>query len=133
MIRRPPRSTLFPYTTLFRSNSCGNFVTGDNAGASVGNTLTVKQGFTNNGSLIMYGSASNGGPRDTLNVTGTLTNNAGAVLELVDHSGDVASVGTLSNSGSVYIGSGTTLALTNQPNGGITDVLAGYHLPRERH
>src|SRR5688572_32492875 len=24
MLRRPPRSTLFPYTTLFRS--CGNFV-----------------------------------------------------------------------------------------------------------
>src|SRR2546428_8490931 len=23
MIRRPPRSTLFPYTTLFRSNACG--------------------------------------------------------------------------------------------------------------
>src|SRR5256885_9888035 len=23
MIRRPPRSTLFPYTTLFRSSSCG--------------------------------------------------------------------------------------------------------------
>src|SRR5258706_44070 len=23
MIRRPPRSTLFPYTTLFRSNSAG--------------------------------------------------------------------------------------------------------------
>src|SRR5258705_5896169 len=23
MIRRPPRSTLFPYTTLFRSYSCG--------------------------------------------------------------------------------------------------------------
>src|SRR2546425_2538126 len=23
MIRRPPRSTLFPYTTLFRSVSCG--------------------------------------------------------------------------------------------------------------
>src|SRR5688572_32368437 len=22
MLRRPPRSTLFPYTTLFRSNSC---------------------------------------------------------------------------------------------------------------
>src|SRR6202140_2489738 len=32
MIRRPPRSTLFPYTTLFRSkisagNSCGHFFT----------------------------------------------------------------------------------------------------------
>src|SRR3712207_7234060 len=24
MIRRPPRSTLFPYTTLFRSNGSGN-------------------------------------------------------------------------------------------------------------
>src|SRR5437870_10805432 len=23
MLRRPPRSTLFPYTTLFRSNVCG--------------------------------------------------------------------------------------------------------------
>src|SRR5256884_1937433 len=31
MIRRPPRSTLFPYTTLFRSNSiaiAGLFITG---------------------------------------------------------------------------------------------------------
>src|SRR3712207_8551457 len=25
MIRRPPRSTLFPYTTLFRSNGGGSF------------------------------------------------------------------------------------------------------------
>src|SRR3989442_8902396 len=25
MIRRPPRSTLFPYTTLFRSSSTGRF------------------------------------------------------------------------------------------------------------
>src|SRR6266481_8474541 len=24
MIRRPPRSTLFPYTTLFRSGQCGS-------------------------------------------------------------------------------------------------------------
>src|ERR1051326_9501418 len=24
MIRRPPRSTLFPYTTLFRSSHCGS-------------------------------------------------------------------------------------------------------------
>src|SRR3712207_8480076 len=26
MIRRPPRSTLFPYTTLFRSRPCGSIV-----------------------------------------------------------------------------------------------------------
>src|SRR2546427_8783014 len=28
MIRRPPRSTLFPYTTLFRSPGCGPVVPG---------------------------------------------------------------------------------------------------------
>src|SRR3712207_7861544 len=28
MIRRPPRSTLFPYTTLFRSQGKGDFVFG---------------------------------------------------------------------------------------------------------
>src|SRR2546422_2131169 len=26
MIRRPPRSTLFPYTTLFRSRCCGSML-----------------------------------------------------------------------------------------------------------
>src|SRR3712207_8018949 len=29
MIRRPPRSTLFPYTTLFRSDPAGIVITGD--------------------------------------------------------------------------------------------------------
>src|SRR3712207_9381016 len=28
MIRRPPRSTLFPYTTLFRSAACQQWVSG---------------------------------------------------------------------------------------------------------
>src|SRR3989449_4562416 len=32
MIRRPPRSSLFPYTTLFRSTGCGGWLHG--AGAS---------------------------------------------------------------------------------------------------
>src|SRR5262249_59416798 len=27
MLRRPPRSTLFPYTTLFRSHAIGNLLT----------------------------------------------------------------------------------------------------------
>src|SRR3989454_8881945 len=31
MIRRPPRSTLFPYTTLFRSCCFMKFITGDRA------------------------------------------------------------------------------------------------------
>src|SRR3712207_7615692 len=34
MIRRPPRSTLFPYTTLFRS--CGEALGGDAGGARLG-------------------------------------------------------------------------------------------------
>src|SRR5256885_12143879 len=29
MIRRPPRSTLFPYTTLFRSNRCSRCTAGE--------------------------------------------------------------------------------------------------------
>src|SRR2546427_6982046 len=32
MIRRPPRSTLFPYTTLFRSHLRHRFVRGDEVG-----------------------------------------------------------------------------------------------------
>src|SRR5258706_6243482 len=36
MIRRPPRSTLFPYTTLFRSSLCGSAcVTVQNGGTRV--------------------------------------------------------------------------------------------------
>src|SRR5258707_2555093 len=34
MIRRPPRSTLFPYTTLFRSLACGPFGQRDLLGAT---------------------------------------------------------------------------------------------------
>src|SRR2546426_6570616 len=33
MIRRPPRSTLFPYTTLFRSSDVGDFRPGAQAAA----------------------------------------------------------------------------------------------------
>src|SRR2546426_7482299 len=39
MIRRPPRSTLFPYTTLFRSPGTFNF-TGVNTGTSLSDLMT---------------------------------------------------------------------------------------------
>src|SRR3989454_7527101 len=39
MIRRPPRSTLFPYTTLFRSPADYTFVGGDNGVHSFSVTL----------------------------------------------------------------------------------------------
>src|SRR5437899_9355842 len=43
MIRRPPRSTLFPYTTLFRSPERGNLaiVAGADMSAACGQMLTV--------------------------------------------------------------------------------------------
>jgi len=108
------------------TNDSSGFYTGIYYGG--GNTLTVTGGFTNNGTLTMYGNVYNGGSGgDTLNVTGTLTNAAGASLDFYDNSGDVANVGTLSNSGSIYIGLGDSLNLTNQPNG-ITDVAAGSSL-----
>src|SRR5438309_5733480 len=35
MIRRPPRSTLFPYTTLFRSETCDNQIDSTSPGLSI--------------------------------------------------------------------------------------------------
>src|SRR3712207_8893998 len=39
MIRRPPRSTLFPYTTLFRSGTIGMALSSPGASASARQTL----------------------------------------------------------------------------------------------
>src|SRR3712207_7540996 len=41
MIRRPPRSTLFPYTTLFRSTEVGKDIQAATAGRDVGLTLEL--------------------------------------------------------------------------------------------
>src|SRR2546429_911556 len=57
MIRRPPRSTLFPYTTLFRSfyNAFGGAVVFNNSGTvrkSGGTgTTTIGMTFNNDGAL----------------------------------------------------------------------------------
>src|SRR5437763_11877161 len=45
MIRRPPRSTLFPYTTLFRSNVHG-------AGDSIGAEVLRRAGIDEDGRLV---------------------------------------------------------------------------------
>src|SRR3989449_9803288 len=39
MIRRPPRSTLFPYTTLFRSRRDGHIAMGGDGQITVGDTV----------------------------------------------------------------------------------------------
>src|SRR2546426_6316048 len=45
MIRRPPRSTLFPYTTLFRSHAHGEVRRlGEHPGVPVGNGAHVEAG-----------------------------------------------------------------------------------------
>src|SRR5258708_19326389 len=51
MIRRPPRSTLFPYTTLFRSQTSFNLA----AGAQTSFTLSINSGALTNGQWY-YGS-----------------------------------------------------------------------------
>src|SRR3712207_7966266 len=43
MIRRPPRSTLFPYTTLFRSAASLAVVAGLNVALALGTSTIVKQ------------------------------------------------------------------------------------------
>src|SRR5687767_15498301 len=45
MIRRPPRSTLFPYTTLFRSPHDPVRVDPDTLGAGLGGILAVPSGL----------------------------------------------------------------------------------------
>src|SRR2546430_16070418 len=45
MIRRPPRSTLFPYTTLFRSALLNTSVDGREAKASAFRSLRCKEGL----------------------------------------------------------------------------------------
>src|SRR5690348_18170874 len=42
MIRPPPRSTLFPYTTLFRSSTVQIVVTGKNSTSATANSITCQ-------------------------------------------------------------------------------------------
>src|SRR2546426_4710619 len=60
MIRRPPRSTLFPYTTLFRS-SCGSITLQPETGNVVGPT---RQGVD-----CLIHEQSNGSGQDLLNTS----------------------------------------------------------------
>src|SRR3989449_3415347 len=87
MIRRPPRSTLFPYTTLFRSDAAGNLATSADstftttditppvisgiAVASVGGTSATIQWTTNEASdsQVEYGLTASYGSATTLDPT----------------------------------------------------------------
>ena len=85
-----------------------------------GSTLAITGNLDNTGVLstgIFFGA---GG--DTVTINGMLTNETGGQFALYGP-GDVGNIGTLKNSGAVFIGPGATLNLLNQA-GGITDVVA---------
>jgi hypothetical protein len=87
-----------------------------------GSMLAITGNLDNSGVLsagILFG----GSGGNTITIKGTLTNQASGQFALYSP-GDVGNVGTLNNSGAVFIGAGATLNLTNQM-GGITDVVAG--------
>src|SRR5258707_14486454 len=81
MIRRPPRSTLFPYTTLFRSSATANAYTNGSGNVTVGGVLT--NGVTNQTLTVVQASLNKAFAPTTINqggtstLTFTLTNGAG--------------------------------------------------------
>src|SRR2546422_6794141 len=58
MIRRPPRSPLFPYTTLFRSSGASTTTLTATAYASGANTLTVTESGKSGSASLTVGEAS---------------------------------------------------------------------------
>src|SRR6267378_7422182 len=101
----------------------------DVEGLSGATTLTVSGNLSNSGIVETNRYNSSGANSSTFTLSGTFTNNASGqfIVGNVNNTHDVANVGTLSNSGFVYIGTGATLNLTNQASG-ITDVVSGSRL-----
>src|SRR5258707_1631188 len=65
MIRRPPRSTLFPYTTLFRSSATANAYTNGSGNVTVGGVLT--NGVTNQTLTVVQASLNKAFAPTTIN------------------------------------------------------------------
>ena len=81
-------------------------------------TLTINGNLANSGT-IQTGASAGGG--NNLTVSGNFSNSGSFSLNA---NLDLANVGSITNTGSVYLGYGTQLNLSNQP-GGVTDVGAG--------
>src|SRR5439155_11528656 len=89
MIRRPPRSTLFPYTTLFRSTARVEAKSGLGFGGSWSNTgtITINGGrLYQNGTVSTVGVGTINGIGGNVYLSGVL-NNAGSTLTLDAASG----------------------------------------------
>src|SRR5689334_24355062 len=73
MIWRPPRSTLFPYTTLFRSADAIGFVGGLKGTIGLASQLSVSDDLAISGSSIDKIVLSGGGATRVLSVSGADT------------------------------------------------------------
>src|SRR5260370_734049 len=143
MIRRPPRSTLFPYTTLFRSQRDGVNVLGATGttytlgNADVGHTIDVVAKYTDgHGTLESVASAAtaavtnvNDPPTGTVTISGTAQENQ--VLTASNTLADADGLGTISyqwqrDGVNVLGATGTTYTLGNADVGHTIDVVAKY-------
>jgi fibronectin-binding autotransporter adhesin len=116
---------------LFNGNTLtvnGSMTTSNYFDLDRGSKLVVTGNLTNS-SQLYTNIQDGGGAANTITVDGTFTNNSGATAHIgyFGNTADVMNVGTLSNSGLLYIDTGATLNLTNQANG-VTDVVAGSEL-----
>src|SRR5258706_928303 len=88
MIRRPPRSTLFPYTTLFRSSTVrvSSGTVNVNAAYSIGGLLDVQNGVLNLGANAVSVGSVRKSPR-LLTSTCTISVTVSSSLTYGDHPG----------------------------------------------
>jgi len=116
--------TMTPGSGTLTVSNTGLMDLDENTHVTIDGNLT-NSGFTGTNIEAMFNDGSSSG----LTVTGAFTNNAGAnaLFGASNNSDDVITVATLVNNGNMFIGSGATLNLTNQPNG-ITDIVAGSSL-----
>src|SRR2546430_4384738 len=70
MIRRPPRSTLFPYTTLFRSAEGGARLSRDEDGIAGGSAGVCPQEKSHTGPRVLLHAGTETEPRDGAAVSG---------------------------------------------------------------
>src|SRR2546426_10255661 len=94
MIRRPPRSTLFPYTTLFRSlKISGNERSGDETNVAekiVFELRTLSTDFTSSGRLAGTGEERATSPLHRFSLASTLINLSSHSFEAARDAGGAA-------------------------------------------
>src|SRR3712207_9042849 len=122
MIRRPPRSTLFPYTTLFRSRGTLDGVTRDGAGVRAGLGRVVLLRLARLGARLVGGQADAGVRRRDLR-------DAGLVQDRQRHGGrtrvEITDVGDgrLVLNGLAGVGRGLTLVPLALRGGRVVELL----------